>query len=210
MASPGPLSKADKESCQSLLKDCEMFHRLTTGQIRTLASRMKLVKLSRNQVLMQQGTPTKSFYLLESGEIRREFVHPGTGKHHTVEFLIKAKSINSMRILSGDPVHSTVRCVSEGGCKLYEMPRKTLLDTMRQHPDMGIHMAAALSEEVRVASKKYATPLLEQRQQDINVPAVMIAAGIESYYRSALNAQINRALTGVSAEMFPNMHIQVR
>ncbi|KAL3907344.1 MAG: hypothetical protein SGARI_003582 [Bacillariaceae sp.] len=114
-----------------------------------------------------------------------------------------------MRVLSGDLTHSTVRCVSEGGCKFYEMPREMLLKTMRQHPDMGIQMASALSEEVRVASIKYATPLLEQRQQDINVPAVMIAAGIESYYRSALNAQINKALTGVSAEMFPNMHVQV-
>jgi CRP-like cAMP-binding protein len=210
VASPLPLSKADNQSCQELLKDCEMFHKMSAGQIQTLASRMRLVTLSRNQVLMQQGTPTRSFYLLENGEIRREFVDPGTGKRHTVEFLIKAKSINSMRILSGDPTHSTVRCVSEGGCKFYEMPREMLLKTMRQHPDMGIQMASALSEEVRLASKKYATPLLEQRQQDINVPAVMIAAGIESYYRSALNAQINRALTGVPSDMFPNMHIQVR
>lgn len=209
VASPLPLSKDDKLKCQTLLRDCEMFHKMSAGQIKTLASRMKVMQLNRNQVLMQQGTATKSFYLLDSGEIRREFIDPGTGKHHTVEFLIKAKSINSMRVLSGDPTHSTVRCVSKDGCKLFEMHRETLLQTMRQHPDMGIQMADALSEEVRMASKKYATPLLEQRQQDINVPAVMIAAGIESYYRSALNAQINRVLTGVSADMFPNMHIQV-
>eukprot|EP00536_Pseudo-nitzschia_multiseries_P012104 jgi/Psemu1/207730/e_gw1.445.26.1 len=37
----------------------------------------------------------------------------------------------------------------------------------------------------------------------------MVAAGMESYYRSALNAQVNRVLTGVKAELFPNMHIQV-
>jgi CRP-like cAMP-binding protein len=187
-----------------------MFHKMSAGQLKTVASRMKLLQLNRNQVLVQQGTPTKSFYLLENGEIRREFIDPGTGKHHTVEFLIKSKSINSMRVLSGDPTHNTVRCVSKDGCKLYEMQREVLLQTMRQHPDMGIQMASALSEEVRVSSKKYATPLLEQRQQDINVPAVMIAAGIESYFRSALNAQINRALTGVASDMFPNMHIQVR
>ncbi|KAG7369903.1 cyclic nucleotide-binding protein [Nitzschia inconspicua] len=209
VASPLPLSQEDQEKCRALLKDCEMFHKMSAGQLKTLASRMKLMQLHKNQILIQQGTPTKSFYLLDNGEIRREFLDPGTGKRHTVEFLIKAKSINSMRVLSGDPIHSTVRCVSKDGCRMFEMHRETLLQTMRQHPDMGIQMASALSEEVRVASKKYATPLLEQRQQEINVPAVMIAAGIESYYRSALNAQINRVLTGVSSEMFPNMHIQV-
>jgi CRP-like cAMP-binding protein len=203
------LSKSDKESCQNLLKDCEMFHRLSQGQVQTLVSRMKVLQLDRNQVLVKQGQPTTSFFLLENGDIRREFYDINTGKHHTVEFLIKAKSINSMRILSGDPAHSTVKCTSAQGCKLYEMPRQELIKVLHKRPDIGIEIASSLSDEVRVASKKYATPLFEQRQQEINVPAVMIAAGIESYYRSALNAQINRALTGVTSDWFPNMHIQV-
>ena len=70
-------------------------------------------------------------------------------------------------------------------------------------------IAEGLCEQLRIGSKKFATPLLEQQQLEVNVPAVAIAAGIESYYRSALNAMLNSALTGVKAELFPNMHVQV-
>ena len=41
------------------------------------------------------------------------------------------------------------------------------------------------------------------------IPAISIAAAIESFYRSALNAYINWSLTGKSNHLFPNMHIQV-
>lgn len=36
-----------------------------------------------------------------------------------------------------------------------------------------------------------------------------MAAAIESYYRSALNAMLNARLLGAKASYFPNMHVQV-
>lgn len=200
-----------------------MFHRLSPPQIVTVASNMQLRTLGRNETLLYQGQATGSFFLLAKGDIRREFLDPTTGKQHNVEFEIKAKSINSMRVLSGDPIHATVKCVGEkggaeirnktyttkGACKLYEMPRQRFLQLLQARPDITIQIASSLSDEVRTSSKKYATPLLEQKQHQLDVPAVMIAAGVESYYRSALNAQINHVLTGVRSDWFPNMHIQV-
>jgi CRP-like cAMP-binding protein len=224
---PNPLSEDDSETCQRLLKDCEMFHRLSPPQIATVASNMHLRTLGRNETVLHQGQATESFYVLAKGDIRREFLDPTTGKRHTVEFEIKAKSINSMRVLSGDPIHSTVKCVGDrkssenktnlvdkkyttnSACKLFEMPRQRFLHLLQARPDITIQIASSLSDEVRTSSKKYATPLLEQKQQQLDVPAVMIAAGVESYYRSALNAQINHVLTGVRSDWFPNMHIQV-
>jgi hypothetical protein len=89
------------------------------------------------------------------------------------------------------------------------MKRDIFLGLLQQYPDMSLSISEALCEELRHGSRKYATPILEQQQQDVNIPAVSIAAGIESYYRSALNAMLNARLTGVKADFFPNMHIQV-
>jgi hypothetical protein len=164
--------------------------------------------LQKHDILLEQDLPSDRFFLLEKGDIRRKFVDPGSGKAHNVEFAIQAKSINSMRILSGDPVHSTVKCVSEE-CKVYEMQRDVFLSLLRKHPDISTSMAEGLCDSLRMGSKKYQTPMLELQQQDVNIPAIAIAAGIESYYRSALNAKLNTRLTGVKAELFPNMHIQV-
>lgn len=204
------LSKDDQKLCQKLLKECEMFHLLSGNQIETLANNMRVRSLKRNEVFVSQGSPVTSFYLLKDGEVRREFLDPDTAKKHTVEFQIRTKSINTMRVLSADPAHSTVKC-NQSTCTLYEMPRQKLMKViLSEQPAIGVGIANSLSSHVRETSKKFRTPLLEQKQQIIqNMPAVMIAAGIESYYRSALNAQVNFALTGIKADLFPNMHIQV-
>lgn len=171
---------------------------------------MNIRSLKRNDILLTQGSNVDSFYLLKDGEIRREFLDPDTGKMHAIEFQIKSKSINTMRVLSGDPAHSTVKC-NHDTCTLFEMPRQRLLKMLKEeHPDIGVGIATSLSGHIRACSKKYKTPTLGPNEQIIQqMPAVMIAAGIESYYRSALNAQVNRVLTGVKADLFPNMHIQV-
>jgi len=204
------LSKDDEKLCQNMLKECEMFHLLSGNQLETLAKNMRVLPLKRNEVFVNQGSPVTSFYLLKDGEIRREFLDPDTGKKHTIEFEIKANSVNTMRVLSADLAQSTIKC-NHNTCTLYEMPRQKLIKLLlNEQPDIGVGIANSLSSHIRETSKKYRTPLLEQKQQIIqSVPAVMIAAGIESYYRSALNAQVNRALTGVKADLFPNMHIQV-
>jgi hypothetical protein len=196
------------ETCQELLRKCEMFHNLVPGDISQLANLMQYRVFHRNDVLSRQGVPVESFFLLESGDIRRDYFDPETKRKHNVEFAIKAKSINSMRIISGETAHNTVRCVSDT-CKVYEMKRTEFLNLLQHKPEITVKIAESLCEELRRGSKKYQTPLLEQKQTDVNIPAVSIAAGIESYYRSALNAMLNARLTGVRAEYFPNMHIQV-
>eukprot|EP00934_Nitzschia_sp_Nitz4_P006328 Nitzschia sp. Nitz4//scaffold230_size58257//19702//21160//NITZ4_006478-RA/size58257-augustus-gene-0.10-mRNA-1//-1//CDS//3329543241//6318//frame0 len=196
------------QSCSSLLRECEMFQMLSKEKLELLANHMEYKILPKNHVLLKQGQASDRFFLLESGDIRRKNMDPTTGKSHHVEYLIKAKSINSMKVISGDPVYATTQCKSDQ-CRVFEMQRDVFLDLLRKNPDMTLKISEALCLEIRRGSKKYATPMLEQQQQDVNIPAVSIAAGIESYYRSAMNALLNARLTGVRSELFPNMHIQV-
>ena len=204
----GGLSKEDANKCQRLLGETEMFTKVSSSDIELLVKTMKLRELDENDVLIRQGDETDRFFLLQQGDIRRKRVDPETGKSHLVEFHIKAKSINSMRVLSGEKAFSTVKCVAQK-CRFYEMARADFLKVLQNKPEITLAIAEGLSEQLRTGSKKFSTPLLQQQQQDVNVPAVSIAAGIESYYRSALNAMLNTRLTGVKAELFPNMHIQV-
>lgn len=184
-----PMTKKDAESCKGLLQQCEMFNRVPPTLIDAIVKRMDVRILEKNEKLQRQGEKCDRFFLLESGDVQREHYDGESGRKHIVEFKIKAKSINSMRVIAGEPVHNTAKCVSDQ-CKLYQMKRDKFLALLKEKPDIAVHIAEGLSEEVRMGSRKYQTPLLQQQQQDINVPAVAIAAGIESYYRSALNAMV--------------------
>jgi hypothetical protein len=197
------------ESCETLLSQAEMFQSVPPALISTIAKKMEYKELKQHDVLLRQGEPSDRFYLRQSGEIRRKFIDPENGKAHNIEFSMKAKSVNSMRIISGEPAFATVKCTSST-CKVFEMRRDPFLKLLKAKPQIATYIAEGLCEELRGGSKKYATPLLQQKQQEVNMPAVAIAAGIESYYRSALNAVLNARLMGnARAELFPNMHIQV-
>jgi hypothetical protein len=197
------------ESCETLLSQTDMFQKVSPKFLSAIAKHMEYKELKRNDVLLRQGEASDKFFLLQSGDVRRKFIDPENGKAHHVEFTIKAKSVNSMRIISGEPVFATVKCTSHT-CKMFEMRREPFLKLLKAKPEIATCIAEGLCEELRRGSKKYATPLLQQKQQEVNMPAVAIAAGIESYYRSALNAMLNARLMGSArAELFPNMHIQV-
>lgn len=63
---------------------------------------------------------------------------------------------------------------------------------------------------MRKHTRSQRTPLLEQSAKTTPVFAVSIAAGVESFYRAAMNAILNQQLTGVrKGSLFPNMHIQI-
>jgi hypothetical protein len=198
MSQPKPLSRKDARVCEQLLEQAEMFSKVPPHLRKVLVKQFKKRELSHNEQLLKQGEPSDRFFLIESGNIHRTNVDPEHGKTRTVEFAIKAASINSMRVLSGDPVFTTTRCASEH-CRVYEMLRENFLETLKENPDITVAIAEGLCEEIRTGSRKYVTPLLEQQQQGVNVPAVAIASGIEAYYRSALNAMLNARLTGVKA-----------
>ena len=208
-SSAAPTTAKDAESCESLLAKAEMFQKVPTEMLSTIAQKMKLRELHRNEVLLFQGAPSDNFFLLQSGDIRRKFVDEESGKAHNIEFDSSVVSINTMSILSRTPIFATVKCTSQT-CTAFEMRRDDFLKVLKAHPEIATYITEGLCGELRRGSKKYATPLLQQKQQEINLPAVVIAAGIESYYRSAMNAFLNARLTGgVRAEFFPNMHIQV-
>jgi hypothetical protein len=208
-SSAAPTTEKDAESCESLLAKAEMFYKVPPVMLKTIAQKMKLRELNRNEVLLYQGAPSDQFFLLQSGEIRRTFLDEESGKPHNIEPDSTVISINTMSVLSRAPIYATVKCTSQK-CNAFEMRRDDFLKLLKAKPEIATYISEGLCGELRRGSKKYATPLLQQKQQEINLPAVVIAAGIESYYRSAMNALLNARLTGgARAEFFPNMHIQV-
>ena len=103
------MKSADAKRCTALLEEAEMFKKVPPQDLQKIVRKMTPRHLQRNEELLKQGAASDRFFLLDSGDIRRTFVDPKDGKIHTVKFAIQAKSINSMRIISGEPVFSTVK-----------------------------------------------------------------------------------------------------
>ncbi|KAA8490835.1 hypothetical protein FVE85_1282 [Porphyridium purpureum] len=207
-SSPAERAATDgDETVEALLASTELFARVAPADLRALASLMEKRVFHRNEMMLAQGQCADRFFFLMDGDIKRTRVmEDGTEKN--VKFDMQARTINSMHIVAGDKVFASVSCVSDE-CHVYEMMRGPLLALLEQRPQIQAQMIGSVCRELRRGSRKFATPLLEQHGKEINVPAVTVAATMESYYRSALNSLLNARLTGVQAELFPNMHVQV-
>lgn len=102
-------------------------------------------------------------------------------------------------------------CISNQ-CELNEIVRRNYQNLMISKPKINLDLPLWPEELQQIGSLKVQ---LEQKhdgeaKQDYSVRNVAIAASIEAYYRSALNAMVNARLTGgARGDLFPKMHIQV-
>lgn len=85
------------------------------------------------------------------------------------------------------------------------------------HPPRRMLASAATIADVEDAAARPISPAssmlqrMREARSSIQVPIAETAgaAAVEAFYRSAMNTMINRRLTGVKDQLFPNMHIQV-
>lgn len=184
-----------------------MFRRCSHQALYDLARSMHVRVFSQGDELVTQGERSTNFWTVAEGEILRLRADADGTMHH-VDAAACGTTINSLQILPEDPVFATARCQSDV-CRAYGIDRNSFISYLSKNPDLTFAMIASLSYDVRRKSKLFRTPLLQQQTPSINYSSVTIAAAIESYYRSALNAALNRKLSGLKAPLFPSMHVQV-
>ncbi|KAI0563796.1 Cyclic nucleotide-binding-like protein [Gracilaria domingensis] len=119
-----------------------------------------------------------------------------------------APTISELHVTAGDPLFASAKCVTRS-CTAYAMSRADFRAHLQRSPALSTQVIESLSDDVLSKTRQFRTPLLSQRANEINLSAVAVASVVESYYRSALNALLNRRLSGISAPLFPNMHVQV-
>lgn len=201
------LTDAEINDAVQLLSGGVMFRRCGLDDLHCLARAMHACVFAQGEELVTQGERSTSFWTVAEGEILR-LRRDANGTTHHVDAAACGTTVNSLQILPGDPVFATARCVSEV-CRAYGIDRQSFATHLTKHPQLAFSIIASLSYDVRRKSKLFRTPLLQQQTTSINYSSVTIAAAIESYYRSALNAALNRRLSGVKSPLFPSMHIQV-
>lgn len=189
------------------LSDTPMFRQCAPSDLHRLAAGMHRVLYGANEYLVRQNEPAEQLLVLSSGEARRTRLGRDGVERHLFD---TNTTVNSLTITSQDPVYSSAQCISES-CAAYAMNRSAFHAQLASTPTLSTGIIRSLSEEVRQQTLRFRTPLLQQRANtELNLSAVAVSATVESYYRSALNAILNRQLTGNSTiPLFPAMHIQV-
>jgi len=181
-----------------------MFRYCSEEKLRQLIPLMKLNHLKQGDVLIKEGEPTKTLFLIQSGIIRRErFLN---GQLHVIDDGTK-RSYNGLHCIRNDPCYATTTCLTD--VVAYSLDSEDIKKILLKDPDLMMESLYSVAMEVRTISKNLRTPLLEQHAKQTPYFATSIAAGVESFYRSALNSILNARLKGIRGSLFPNMHVQL-
>lgn len=202
------LSATDMGEAIDGLRSSTMFAQLDDHNMRRVASRMERVEYKKGDILMHQGDPQRSMYIVTRGSVKR--VRYEAGRQHSTESLGAAGSrntIGALHLLYNQPTYATARCSTD--VVAYRLNSDDLDELFENSQSISKQVVYALSLEIKRQSSLLRTPLLDQRPLSIPIVPTSIAAATESFYRSALNSWLNYRLTGQSAAMFPNMHIQL-
>lgn len=204
---PQPLSTSDLEDATAKLSKSSMFRRCAPDELKGLAKAMQKVAFSRGDLIVAQNQSADRMLVMAHGYARR--IRKGRdGVERYLDTTGDGTTISELHVTSGEPVYATAKCVTQN-CSAYSMSRAAFRKELERSPQLATQVIESLSEDVWVKSRRFRTPLLAQRTKEINYSAVAVASVVESYFRSALNSVLNQQLSGVSAPLFPNMHVQV-
>eukprot|EP00736_Rhodelphis_marinus_P002167 Rmarinus@m.1342 len=204
-----PLTWRHENECVRLLQKSAMFQGCSEAELRKLTQRMTRHVYKKGDELVQQGETCDRLFVVAKGKVIR-LRNFGDGQMHHIDTATCGNLVNSLHVVSRGAVYATARCADT--VVAYELDYDSLTAELRDNPDLSIGVIGGLTFELRKRIKAVTTPLLEIKAKPTKRPAflaVSVAAVIESFYRSAMNALLNAALTGQRGALFPNMHIQV-
>lgn len=161
---------------------------------------------ARGDVLIQQDEPASHLVVLASGYARR-LRRGRDGIERQLDTRSNGATLSAYYAIAGDKQYASAKCVT-AQCETYSVERHAFRNMLKDH-QVALDVVEGMSEELRVQTRKFRTPLLAQKSNETNFAAVTVAATAECYYRSALNSVINQRLSGLSIPYFPNMHVQV-
>jgi hypothetical protein len=119
----------DREAGQQIVVS-PLFQHFSVDEMVAVIAGLKLLTFERGDVIIREGQPGNSLYMLTSGRVRA-FVKK-EGKNSPVADLAEGAFFGEGSILTGKPRSATVAALT--ACELLELDRPTLDDITSRHP----------------------------------------------------------------------------
>eukprot|EP01013_Petalomonas_cantuscygni_P024530 TRINITY_DN46188_c0_g1_i1.p1 TRINITY_DN46188_c0_g1~~TRINITY_DN46188_c0_g1_i1.p1 ORF type:complete len:468 (+),score=108.67 TRINITY_DN46188_c0_g1_i1:170-1573(+) len=205
-ASGHPLSVSQQHDAAAILRRTPMFWGMSDDVLIPVVRRMSVSYYPQHACLIQEGAPTDRFFVIASGSVMRQRTVDGR-THQIEEPLNLGHLIGALHSLTGDPAYASAHAMTP--VTAYTIDASVFRALLRENPQFHLMVTTNLCLTVRDMTKRFRTSMQDIQGQDTSITATSLAAAMESFYRSALAAMLNNALTGGQGRLFPNMHVQI-
>ena len=129
---PEPAPQAGPQRTGDQIVVSPLFRDFSVDEMVAVIQGLKLLSFERGDVIIREGQPGGSLFMLTSGRVRAFRKEPGRKKQVRIADLHEGAFFGEISMLTGQPRNASV--VALNSCELLELDRPTLDDITKTHP----------------------------------------------------------------------------
>jgi type IV pilus assembly protein PilB len=142
----------DTDQLIQFLKNVKLFAELSPDSLVKLGSCLKIAEFPPAEVIVREGAPGVSMYIIKSGLVEVRKKDPSTGIDFLVAQLTAGAAVGEMSLLTGKPRSATVSTVQS--TIVFTLTRADFRNLLTQHPEISLGLARILAERLEDATKQ--------------------------------------------------------
>src|SRR5436853_2161768 len=142
----------DIEQLVHFLKNVKLFAELSPDSLAKLGTCLKTAEFPPAEVIVREGAPGVSMYVIKSGLVEVRKKDPSTGIDFLVAQLSEGAAVGEMSLLTGKPRSATVTTVQP--TVVFTLTRADFRNLLTQHPEISLGLARILAERLEDATKQ--------------------------------------------------------
>ena len=142
----------ETEQLVQFLKNVKLFAELSPESLGKLGRCLKVAEFPPSEVIVREGAPGVSMYVIKSGLVEVRKKDPATGIDFLVAQLAEGSAVGEMSLLTGKPRSATVTTVQP--TVVFTLTRADFRNLLTQHPEISLGLARILAERLEDATKQ--------------------------------------------------------
>src|SRR5262245_45790524 len=142
----------ESEQLVQFLTLVKLFAELSPESLRRLGACLKLAEFPPAEVIVREGAPGVSMYIIKEGLVEVRKKDPATGIDFLVAQLSAGAAVGEMSLLTGKPRSATVSTVQP--TIVFTLTRADFRNLLTQHPEISLGLARILAERLEDATKQ--------------------------------------------------------
>jgi type IV pilus assembly protein PilB len=142
----------DTDQLVQFLKNVKLFADLSPDSLAKLGTCLKTAEFPPAEVIVREGAPGVSMYIIKSGLVEVRKKDPTTGIDFLVAQLSEGAAVGEMSLLTGKPRSATVTTVQP--TVVFTLTRADFRNLLTQHPEISLGLARILAERLEDATKQ--------------------------------------------------------
>src|SRR5919204_1868607 len=147
-----PVVINETEQLIGFLKNVKLFAELSPESLAKLGACLKTSEFSPAEVIVREGAPGVSMYIIKSGLVEVRKKDPVTGIDFLVAQLSEGAAVGEMSLLTGKARSATVTTVQP--TVVFTLTRADFRNLLTQHPEISLGLARILAERLEDATKQ--------------------------------------------------------